>query len=52
MQKKIGRFWFYGGRNSGIGLGFNVISTTSHWIYYSGMRGLSSNGTEDNPNDR
>jgi hypothetical protein len=24
MQKKIGKFWFYGGRNSGIGLGFNV----------------------------
>ena len=24
MQKKIGRFYFYGGRNSGIGLGFNV----------------------------
>jgi hypothetical protein len=23
MEKKVGRFWFYGGRNSGIGLGFN-----------------------------
>jgi len=23
MEKKIGRFWFYWGRNSGIGLGFN-----------------------------
>ena len=24
MEKKIGKFWFYGGRNSGIGLGFRI----------------------------
>ncbi len=24
MQKKIGKCYIYGGRNSGIGLGFNV----------------------------
>ena len=24
MEKKIGKHWFYGGRNSGIGLGFNL----------------------------
>jgi hypothetical protein len=24
MQKKIGKVWFFYGRNSGIGLGFNL----------------------------
>jgi hypothetical protein len=24
MQKKIGKYWLYGGRNSGISLGFDI----------------------------
>ena len=24
MEKKIGKYWFYWGRNSGIGLGFDL----------------------------
>ena len=40
MQKKIGKFWFYGGRNSGIGLGFHIDKyhiTVDLLFWYAGF---------------
>jgi hypothetical protein len=40
MEKKIGKFWIYGGRNSGIGLGFNIDKhhiTVDFLFWYAGF---------------